>query len=90
MDRRVIKYRYCDVMFTYSKSRRYASFLMAAIITNGEKVRLSGGTSVAVVETQCKVYDSNEAENNRRVNGLGIYAKELDSKVKGGGGNRCA
>jgi hypothetical protein len=50
--------------------------------TSGEEVELPIGTSIAMVETHGQVNDPNGTEKDHRLQGLGIYPKQLYPKVK--------
>lgn len=63
-------------------SRQYASCVMPLASTSGADVGLPVGTSIAKVETHGQVNDPNGTEKGHRVQGLGIYPKQLHLKVK--------
>lgn len=63
-------------------SRQYASCLMPVASTSGEDVGLPVATSIAMVETQGQVNDPNGTEKDHRVQGLGIFLKQLHPQVK--------
>jgi hypothetical protein len=56
--------------------------LKPVVNTSGEEVILPAGTSVALVEPEWQVSDPHEMGNAHRVQGVGIYPKQLDSNVK--------
>lgn len=74
--------RTADLRQAAVSSKQYASCLMPVVNTSGEEVRLPAGTSVAMVETQWQVNDLRETENVQKIQGLGLYPKQLDPKVK--------
>jgi hypothetical protein len=74
--------RTADMRQVAVSSKQYASCFIPVVNTSGEEVRLPAGTSLVMEETQWQVNDPRKTENVQRIQGLGIYPKQLDPKVK--------